>query len=233
MIEALDNAGFDETNDNHTIILCGDLFDRGEESQELYDWAINMLEKGKLIYIKGNHEDLLADLCGRNPQAHDIHNGTVKTINQLSGDPTKRWIEQCAEVRRKMSKLYPQMLDYYETEHYIFVHSWIPVIGIDEDYGLIKRFSFDNNWRDSLYPEDWEEARWDNPFYMATLGLNKTGKTIVFGHYHTSYQYALDGKCPEWNKDKSIFDPYYGDDFIGIDGCVAFSGKCNCVVIED
>ena len=58
MIKALNEAGFDENNHNHKIILCGDLFDRKDESLKVYDWAVDMINKNKLIYIKGNHEDM-------------------------------------------------------------------------------------------------------------------------------------------------------------------------------
>ena len=32
----LDRKGFDVNNKNHILILCGDLFDRGNESKEIY-----------------------------------------------------------------------------------------------------------------------------------------------------------------------------------------------------
>lgn len=33
--EALDRAGFDDSNDNHLLVCCGDYFDRGDENVEV------------------------------------------------------------------------------------------------------------------------------------------------------------------------------------------------------
>ena len=56
-MKALNEAGFDENNDNHKIIVCGDLFDRMDETKEVYEFALDMINKDKLIYVSGNHED--------------------------------------------------------------------------------------------------------------------------------------------------------------------------------
>ena len=40
MKEALGRAGFDETNPNHTLRSCGDLFDRGKESKETLEYVM-------------------------------------------------------------------------------------------------------------------------------------------------------------------------------------------------
>ena len=87
------------------------------------------------------------------------------------------------------------------------------------------------DWRNANDVE-WEDAMWGNPFKLAEQDLNKTGKTIVFGHFHTSYQWSKDGKCSEFGVDAD-FNPYYGKDFIGIDGCTAYTGEVNVLVLED
>jgi outer membrane protein insertion porin family len=52
-------AGFDENNDDHKIVVCGDMFDRMDETVQTYEFAKKMIEQDKLIYVRGNHEDLL------------------------------------------------------------------------------------------------------------------------------------------------------------------------------
>lgn len=59
--QSLAEAGFDFDNEDHKIILCGDAFDRGSEASKLVDYLVRLYDKGKLIYIRGNHEDLLLD----------------------------------------------------------------------------------------------------------------------------------------------------------------------------
>lgn len=58
-------------------------------------------------------------------------------------------------------------------------------------------------------------------------------KTIVCGHWHTSYGHSkYEHKGSEFGEDAD-FSPYYGPGIIAIDACTAFSGKVNCLVIED
>ena len=58
-MKALKEAGFDEDNEEHKVVVCGDLFDRMDESELVYDWVCYMLQHNKLIYILGNHESLM------------------------------------------------------------------------------------------------------------------------------------------------------------------------------
>ena len=69
---------------------------------------------------------------------------------------------------------------------------------------------------------------------MHTLtGVMEKDKTIVCGHWHCSWGHCrLEGKCSEFGKD-SDFSPFYADGIIAIDGCTAYSGRVNCIVLED
>ena len=125
------------------------------------------------------------------------------------------------------------MVDYFETKNYIFVHSWIPVInkdGLPAYYTRHRTFEFNPDWRNAS-KKDWEDSRWGNPFDMAARGL-KPDKTVIFGHWAVEHQWAKDENRQEFGT-QARFDPYYGDGFIGIDACTAFSKKVNCLVIED
>ncbi len=59
-------------------------------------------------------------------------------------------------------------------------------------------------------------------------------REIVFGKLeacsdgHSKYEH----KGTEFGEDAD-FSPYYGPGIIAIDACTAFSGKVNCLVIED
>lgn len=57
--KALEEAGFFEEKEPCILIVCGDLLDRGWEAKELIEFMIQLLKEGKLIYILGNHEELL------------------------------------------------------------------------------------------------------------------------------------------------------------------------------
>ena len=87
-MKALNEAGFDKNNPDHKIIVCGDLFDRMNETVQVYNFAKEMDEQGRFIYITGNHEWLLKECVneirqGFVPERHHFSNGTVKTICQF------------------------------------------------------------------------------------------------------------------------------------------------------
>ena len=82
---ALDEAGYDVNNPNHHLIICGDIFDRGRQAIKMYEF-LRSIPKDRRTYIRGNHEYLLKQLTLKySPQAHDISNGTLDTLSQLSG----------------------------------------------------------------------------------------------------------------------------------------------------
>lgn len=81
---ALWKAGYRKTNKNHTLIVCGDLFDRGDEAVKVYEF-LKSISKDRLILIRGNHEQLFLELLDKTyPEEHDFHNRTVDTFCQIA-----------------------------------------------------------------------------------------------------------------------------------------------------
>ena len=84
---------------------------------------------------------------------------------------------------------------------------------------------------------------WGNPFELADLELNQTGKTIVFGHWHCSTGHSMlhKVKISEFEnestisefEDDAIWEPCYFKNTIGIDRCTAYTSEVNVLVIED
>ena len=240
---ALEKAGFDKNNPDHKVIICGDLFDRMSETVQVYNFAKEMSEQGRLIYIRGNHEWLLKECvkeirCGVIPSSHHFSNGTVATICQFCGQ--SEWIMYDPEWSEKICKTMQPILDwidktcvnYVELKDMILVHSWIPLIKEDNlpmHYTRGRKFKFNPDWRNASQ-EEWNAATWGNPFDMAERGF-MPDKTVIFGHWHCSTGWAkLEGRS-EFGDDAK-FEPYYGDGFIAIDACTAYSSKCNVIVIE-
>jgi predicted phosphodiesterase len=229
LMGALNDAGFDENNDQHWLIVCGDCFDRGPDSSKVWKYLRDLPRK---VLVKGNHEQLLLDCCGRGyPMQYDMSNGTAKTIFHLGyGDEFE---DMCQYALAKIHPFITSMVNYFETKNYIFVHSWIPVInkdGLPAHYTRNRKFEFNPDWRNASQ-EDWNTATWGNPFDMVDKGF-MPDKTVVFGHWHCSTGWAKSEGCSEFGDDAK-FDPYYGDGFIAIDACTAHSGKCNVIVLED
>ena len=228
---ALDEAGFDPNNEEHWIVTCGDHFDRGPKPLRVMKYLQDLPRK---ILVKGNHEQLLMECIDRGYwYSHDRSNGTYQTICDLA--PSAEVFDlACSTAYWRVKDFIDGMVDYFETKNYIFVHSWIPLI-IEDDYPKYytrdREYHFNPDWRNATEKE-WDEARWGNPFEIAAQGLNQTGKTIVFGHWHTSTGWAKTENRSEFGEDAK-FEPYYGDGFIAIDACTAHTGKVNVIVIED
>lgn len=212
MIDALTKAGFDKDNEDHWLIVCGDCFDRGPQSIETLNYLQSLPRK---VLVKGNHEWLITECINRKyPLAHDWHNGTVRTIIDMA--PEARALEEAYEItQEKIKDFIDGMVNYFETKHYVMVHGFIPK----------KR-----SWRKATQRE-WHSAMWLNS--MDEIRSRSIKKTIVAGHFHASWGRKHYEGLPEWG-DKADFSPYYYQNkLIAIDGCTAYTGKCNVLVLED
>lgn len=214
MMDALNKAGFDPNNEEHWLISCGDEFDRGPKPVEVMRYFSGLKRK---VIIRGNHTLLFEDLCRRgHPEWYDQSNGTLSTVLCLGCYSSIYEFDMCCEKASNRTKKYRNnMVNYFETKNHIFVHSWIPNV---------------SDWRNASQDE-WDNAMWGNPFEKAEQGL-LPDKTIVFGHFHTSYARCKYENKPEWGN-QADFSPYYGTGYIGIDACTARSGRVNVIVIED
>ena len=227
---ALNDAGFDENNEHHWLIVCGDCFDRGPDSAKVWKYLKDLPRK---VLVKGNHEQLLVDCCERGyPRQHDMSNGTAKTIFHLGYG--NEFEDMCKYTLAKIRPFIGSMVNYFETKNYIFVHSWIPVInkdGLPAHYTRNRKFEFNPDWRNASQ-EEWDDAMWGNPFDMAEKGLNQTQKIIVFGHWCTEYKWSLDENRNQFDENFK-HNIYYGDGYIGIDAATNYSKKVNILVLED
>jgi len=231
MIDALIGAGFDESNPDHWVITCGDHFDRGGQPLKVMRYLRSLPRK---VLIRGNHEQLLEDCIDRGYyMSHDWSNGTMQTILDLSPD-VDTFAEACTVAEWKTSSFIGSMVNYFETKNYIFVHGWIPLKsedGLPAYYERNRVFSYNPDWR-TAHQKDWNDAMWLNGMKMAMQGF-LPDKTVVVGHYHTSWGHARqDQTFNEWGEGAD-FSPYYADGVIAIDACTAHTGKVNVLVIED
>jgi serine/threonine protein phosphatase 1 len=230
---ALDESGFEPKNKDHWVVVCGDCFDRGPESEEMLHFLMSLERK---IIVKGNHDILLEDCCMREyAQMHDASNGTKRTIQDIGG--AQDFAECCCRTWDKLARYRELLVNYFETQNYIFVHSWIPTNVVYNDASKMwhvrgKEYIYNSDWRNASQ-EEWNEAMWGNPFDMHLLDLNQTGKTIVFGHWHCSTGHKMLGHCKSEFGADAIWEPCYAEGIIGIDRCTAYTSEVNVIVIED
>lgn len=221
-IDALEKAGFDWDDKSHWLVVCGDYFDRGPKPIEVMKKLMNY---PRAILVKGNHESLYEEACKREWfQWYDFSNGTADTIKLMSG---KDWDDENWDAdyfnaaMNRVGAFFDKLVPYFETENYVFCHGWLPLwveVG-------------NCTWREAS-PEGWEEAMWENGM-KAALGGDIIDKTVVCGHFHTSWgHHKLNHNVPEFG-DGADFSPFYYGGCIAIDACTAYSGQVNVVVLED
>lgn len=253
MLEAIHDKGFEENNPDHKLIICGDVFDRGDQSVEIYDYLRRIDDQ--FIYIRGNHEDLLMDCvrdiaAGRTIGFHHFSNGTVKTIEQLCdlkenelcfprrSDSVNQLVYD--KMKPIMEWINTKSVNYVEIGDNIFVHGWIPVVGDGMDFmGNWKNpRPAPREWWDNENEELWKESRWDNGMALWKQGVRIPDKTIYMGHYHCSWGWShIEQKRKEFPKKnrkgwKQSFEPFINDGVVAIDSCCAYSGFLNCIVLE-
>ena len=184
MKSALEKAGFFSDTTPHKLIMLGDLFGRGHEAKQLKQFILEQMEQDKIILIRGNHEDLFVELVTTDagmPYSYHKSNGTYDTALQLTGfDPVMASIRHydfadAAKDTPFYKEIIPAMLDYFETEHYVFTHGWIPSIPNRD-----KSYSYISSWREADR-EQWNQARWFNGMDAAQTA--DENKTIVCGHW--------------------------------------------------
>ena len=225
----LRKAGFDIKNKEHKLIVCGDLMDRGLEAIEMLNFVQKLAKQDRLIYIRGNHEDLYLDCMAEMKQFDGqvvnpihYHNGTYSTCQQLA-------------IRQEeyISLIANKTIDYFELGNYIFVHGWIPVNvkdNLPSQYARGRNFEFNEDWR-KADGQDWAAARWINGIEAAQKGITEKGKTIVCGHWHTGYGHYNYHNVGADEHD--CCDIYRDEGIIALDACTALSQKVNILVLTD
>lgn len=222
--KVLDEAGFDDNNEDHLFVFCGDLFDRGRENRKVYDFVRKLKHK---VLVRGNHDERLADaLKQKCVDMYDLYNGMEVTLTEFFGPecvgPTgELHLPPRGKMAGKLCRLVEEMCDYYETAHYVFVHGWLPTQPNVCPPQLIE------DWRNAD-ERAWHAARFSKWLLLYGTDAMLPGKTIVCGHRPTRLANTVDpSRSPT---DSSIF---YGDGMIAIDAGTIRSGRVNLLVLED
>ena len=218
--KALDEAGFDENNEDHLLVACGDYFDRGDENVEV----LRFFEKlNNAVLLRGNHEDMLLKMFDSGyVQQHNFINGTFKTLENFFGKYCVNPLDYSLVLEghtRALDRLCDFIngtIDYYETKNYVFVHGWI----------LDRCFCSEDLKTTSK--DEWAEVRWKKwtEFYKGARPLSD--KTLVCGHMPVLYAYKFDSE-----RDYNTSDIFYGEGVIAIDAGTIESRRVNVLVIED
>ena len=230
----LGEAGFFTDTEPHRLLICGDLFDRGNDAKELQQFILDLMEKDEVILIRGNHEDLFERLVTEDAGiAYSFHraNGTYSTALQLTDftpdlarDFRGDFVNACIKTPY-FSTILPAMRNYYETRRFIFTHGWLPCRFQGETPVALLE-----NWR-SADAAAWNKARWING--MDAVRSCRAEKDVFCGHWHTSWGHMkYEHRGSEFGADAD-FSPYIAPGIRALDACTAYSGLMNIIVTED
>lgn len=242
----LDKKGFEVNNPEHLLVVCGDVFDRGSESKETYEYLNNLTN---VVLVKGNHESLMEEVWNRgHTLGHDYSNGTNQTIMDLfKANPNVEPYIPIGVSEKILRPFFSKFVNYFETKNYIFVHGWIPCekfTKLDKPwYQQGRKLEYDPDWR-NCNDVEWEAARWINGINAGYINkVLEPSKTIVCGHWHCSYGHYIkalrkalkNGTEIEHEQfdETAIWRPFKAKGILAIDRCTAHTNKVNVVVLED
>ena len=234
MMEALNKQGFNPECENHKLIVCGDAFYSGPEPGKMFEYLRNLRDKDKLIFINGNHDrELLESINNKFPQGRPGNKrcaeGVVEYITGKTGLSNEELASECNKIG--FTSFLDSAIPYYETDHYVFTHGFIPD----------KNKKYNPDWRKENKKSSFDLK--DGMMLSMRYGIQEPGKKIVFGHYSAARCYIMRNATSEnWEKGlyKDVlkvplkgFEPFYGDTFIALDQSVKKTGFINCIIIED
>lgn len=141
--------------DSDTLIFLGDYIDRGEDSKGVIDYLLEYDYPCSVIFLRGNHEDLFLDAAAeRYPKFQNtmmwLRNGGTTTVKSYDPDTEDLWSNfDLHKIPVAHVVFFKSLLNYYETNDYIFVHAGcdplMPLINQDPEKMRWVRYSFIND----------------------------------------------------------------------------------------
>ena len=142
-----------------TLVFMGDYIDRGPQSVEVVDYLINLEKRiPGIIFLKGNHEDMLEKYLDGTDRFTYLLNGGQQTLDSYLSRSAQSGTHPIPPEHREFFK---SLRLFYETEDYIFVHA-----------GLRPKVSMDS--------QDTEDLLWIRDKFIHTR--YDFGKPVIFGH---------------------------------------------------
>jgi|AntRauTorcE11897_2_1112592.scaffolds.fasta_scaffold00430_6 serine/threonine protein phosphatase 1 len=149
-----------EPYEDYIHLFVGDYIDRGPDSKGVIDFLLDVRQKRKTIFLRGNHELMLLNALQSGSTQNWMMNGGRSTLESYGEDVSVTDIPDSHITFFKKTRLY------FETEKYFFVHAGIPpTLSIKESK---------------------EDESTHDYFYWGREHLNAFEppweKTVVFGH---------------------------------------------------
>lgn len=198
-----------------TLIVIGDLVDRGPRSYSVVKKCMELKEKygDKVIILKGNHEQMLTSWLLHTHEDDlafyysDMHSITLKSFlgkDLFKSMPVKETPKKVLDLYRTELEFLDNLPVYHETENILFVHAGVNL-----------------NIKD--WHEDEETMLWIRSEFYASK--KEIGKKVFFGHT----------PLPHINKEENNYNVWENDSKtkVGIDGGVSMGGQLNVLRIDE
>jgi serine/threonine protein phosphatase 1 len=157
LVRLLGRIPIDWTRDR--LVFMGDYIDRGPQSFEVIEHLIELQKRHpETVFLKGNHEQMLADYLSGKDRMTYLYNGGQQTLDSYLRNSSAPGRYPIPEAHLRFFESLQLM---FETENYIFVHA-----------GLRKGQPLENQ-----RPED---LLWIRENFVDTR--HSFGKRVVFGH---------------------------------------------------
>ena len=144
---------------NDTLVFIGDYIDRGPDSFDVVDYLVDLKKQHPdIVFLKGNHEDLLQKYLDGTDRFTYLFNGGQRTLDSYLNRAHK---SEFSPIPSDHLEFYQSLVLHYETEDYLFVHA-----------GLREKVPLDKQNPDELLwiREDFIHSKFD------------FGKRVIFGH---------------------------------------------------
>jgi len=141
------------------LIFIGDYIDRGPHSVEVVDYLIQLKNcVPEVIFLKGNHEDMLDKFINGTDRFTYLLNGGQQTLDSYLAKPVQ---SDFFPIPPDHMEFFKSLRLFYETEEFIFVHA-----------GLRPRVPLES--------QNTEDLLWIRDKFVSTK--YDFGKRVIFGH---------------------------------------------------
>ena len=141
------------------LVFIGDYIDRGPHSVEVVDYLIQLKNRfPEVIFLKGNHEDMLDKFISGADRFTYLLNGGQQTLDSYLTKPVQ---SESFPIPPDHMEFFKSLRLFYETEEFIFVHAglrpWVP-----------------------LESQNTEDLLWIRDKFVSSK--YDFGKRVIFGH---------------------------------------------------
>ncbi len=142
-----------------TLVFIGDYIDRGSHSVEVVDYLIQLKKRfPEVIFLKGNHEDMLDKFLNGADRNTYLLNGGQQTLDSYLAKPVQSGF---FPIPPDHMEFFKSLRLFYESEEFIFVHA-----------GLRPRVPLES--------QNTEDLLWIRDKFISSK--YDFGKRVIFGH---------------------------------------------------